>query len=147
MNLPPDNCVDFLKGIINGEKLIGPRLFDHTVFSEVQPVKELTGWNGSSINWDLLGGNALNQLLDQKNKVGEVKFKFGVIRIPRKALIDLIIRYGSENLGYELREENGNIYHGHVLFISTMESRDKTTICAILANEFTQMYKQGHQNA
>jgi hypothetical protein len=139
--LPPDDCVEFLKGIKNKETMYRG-VFDHGLFSEdFGPVPELPGMNGTSINWDLQDGGALEQILKQVAR-GNIspKFKEGAMRIPREVLDELIKKYGSENFGYELREENGNIYHGHILVSPSLQSRHRVTICAVIVTAFTELH-------
>lgn len=140
MTLPPDDCLDFLKGLRNEEPVFGDG-FDYTVFSDAKPLAELDGWNGSSVNWDLPDGGALRELL-KRTKNEQIQFKAGAIRIPRSEIDKLIRRHGPNNLAYELREENDNVYHGHILFSSAMNPKQKTTISAQLVNAYTQHHKQ-----
>ena len=139
MTLPPDDCLDCLKGIRNMESSFGEG-FDYTVFSDSKPIAELGGWDGSSVNWDLPRGRALEQLLSQ-TKNGQIQFKAGAIRIPRLEIDKIIRRYGAENLSYELREENGNHYHGHILFSHSLKPKQKTTISSLLVNVYIEYHK------
>lgn len=150
MDIPPDECVEFLRGIRNDEDFDGTG-FDHSVFSsgfQVLNIEELHGWAVTSINWDLPDGDALGQLLSQTNpkKNDEIQFKFGAIRIPREKLDQYIKRYKSK-LDYEIRVENGNEYHGHILLSTDLEKKRKQTICTFLANAFIEIHKQENQNA
>lgn len=138
---PPDDCVEFLKGLKNSDTDFGDG-FDYTLFSDSGEIPELPGWNGSSINWDLPSGGALKQLFEQVGRDGSAKFKMGAIRIPRVEMDRLIQRHGPNELAYELREENGNIYHGHILFSSKIQPKRKTTFCAMLANCFVEIHRQ-----
>lgn len=140
MKLPPEDCVDCLKGVINDEPIFGER-FDYSVFSDCKPVDELVGWEGSSVNWDLTDGGALEELL-KRTKKGHPQFKAGVIRIPRSEIDKIIKRYGSDILGYELREDNGNKYHGNILFSLGLKPRQKTTITSLIVNAYVMHYKQ-----
>lgn len=142
MNFPPDDCTDFLRGIVNDDHYDGTG-FDHSIFSEVRPIDidGLENWKGASINWDLPGGDALGELLMRTRRNGEIQFKFGAIRIPRSALDGLVKRYNNEVL-YEIRPENGNEYHGHILIDKGMEKSRRYTFGALLANAFTEIHRQ-----
>ena len=132
MTLPPDDCLNCFKGIRRAEVLLGEGV-DYSVFSDAKPLPELNGWNGSSVNWDLSIGGALQELFDRPlDADGQPHFKFGAISIPRIEVDKIISRYGDNNLAYELREDNGNIFHGHILFSDTLEPRQKTTIYGAL---------------
>jgi hypothetical protein len=140
MTLPPDDCHDCLKGLVNNQSFFGNG-HDYTLFSDVKPVIELTGWNGSSVNWDLPEGGALEDLLNKK-KNGEIHFKAGAVRVPRIEIDKTIKRFGNECLAYELREENDNKYHGHILFCASLEPKQRTTICSLLANSITEHHER-----
>lgn len=140
VTLPPDDCHDCLKGLRNEEPFFGNG-FDYTVFSDVKPLAEPAGWSGSSVNWDLPDGGALVELL-RRTKNNEIQFRAGALRIPRSEIDKLIRRHGAHNLSYELREENGNVYHGHILFSSSMNPKQRTTISAQLANAYINHHKQ-----
>jgi hypothetical protein len=48
---------------------------------------------------------------------------------------DIMTRYGAKAFGYELRPENGNDYHGHLLFATGERSKThRATICGALSN-------------
>jgi len=142
MQLPPENCCEFLRGIKDDRYFDGIG-FDHALFSSdinELDIEELENWYGTSINWDLQNGNALEQLLVQK-KDNEIVYGFGAIRIPRAKLDAYAKRYNNK-LAYEIREEGGNIYHGHILFSRDLDKSRRQTICAFLANDFVEIHKQ-----
>ncbi len=138
--LPPVDCIEFLRGRKNRDTDFGEG-FDHALFySDFGPISELPGWEGTSVNWDLSCGGALEQLFAELAKDGTPKFKEGAIRIPRDVLDRLIKRYGSNNLAYELREENGNIYHGHILVSTLLQSKRKLMLCGVIVDAFTEIH-------
>ena len=150
MNLPPDDCREFLRGI-KDDKYFDGKGFDHSLFSSDfhdLGTDELKDWKGTSINWNLPSGDALGQLLTQTipNNNNELKFKFGAIRIPREKLDDLAKRHENK-LGYEIRPENENEYHGHILLSNDLDKPRKQTICAILANALIDIHRQENQDA
>jgi len=113
MTLPPHGCTDCLKGVPSDEYVFGDSV-DWTLFNP-QPLEEPKGWEGSSVNW-ILDNGALHQLLMQLKKDDSFQFKSGAVRIPRELIDAIIKRYGADYFGYELRAENSNHYHGHLLF-------------------------------
>lgn len=146
MELPPDDCVDCLKGVINNDPVfVDKEELDYSLFSDAKPVTELAGWNGSSVNWDLPNGEALQELMNRR-KNGRLQFRTGVVRIPRSEIDKVVRRYGDNNLAYEIRSENGNDYHGHILFSQALPPRQKTTICAILVYAISEFHKQEQQD-
>ena len=84
--------------------------------------------------------------MEQVNKKGQAKFLYG-LRIPRKEIDTLIGVWGDKNLAYEIRPEDGNNYHGHILFPKSLQSRHRETICGQLANAFVHLHKQEEENA
>jgi hypothetical protein len=149
MDLPPDDCVEFLRGVKDDKEFDGEG-FDHSIFSsDIHDLDrdELIDWQGTSINWDLKNGDALGQLLKltDERKNNEIKFKFGAIRIPREKLDAYAKRYHNK-LAYEHHIENGNDYHGHILFSKTLERSRRQTICAFLANDFILIHRQENNN-
>ena len=147
MNFPPDDCTEFLRGIKDDSDFDGVG-FDHTIFSsDIGPlgVADLQDWEGTSVNWDLVDGDALSQVLGQLNKNDQIKFRFGAIRIPKSVLDEYVNRH-NKKLSYEIRAENGNDYHGHILFAKSLEKKRRQTICGFLANAFNEIHRQEHQN-
>ena len=146
MEIPSDECVDFLRGVRNDEFFDG-RNFTHSSLSSDfhnHDSDELKDWQVTSINWDLPSGGALRQLLTQTRKNGELQFKFGAIRIPRKDLDDLAKRWNNK-IGYEIRPENENEYHGHILLSKDLDRPRRQTICAHLLFAIPTIHRQENQ--
>lgn len=145
MNTPPDDCIILFRGVVDGRYFDGVG-FDHTLFSsDLHDIEGLSDWVGTSINWDLNTGGALEQLLFMRDerKGNSIKFKFGAIRIPREEVDKLMSRYKNQ-LAYEIKPENGNEYHGHILIGKAVDKARRQTICAYLANTFTEIHKQNN---
>ncbi len=148
MKLPPEDCIECLRGIKNNKNFDGIG-FDHSEFSadfHVLGRVELAGWEGTSIYWDLPVGDALAELLKQTDKKsGEIKFKFGAIRLAREKLDDYAKRY-KDRFAYELYPEDGIDYHGNILLSLSLDKARKQTVCGFLANEFIRIHRQDIQN-
>ena len=140
MEKPPDDCVEFLRGINNDNNWDGEG-FDLSIFydnfNEITGRDELTGdWKGTSINWDLVGGEALNQLMSQD------RYAFGVARFPRFILDKLSQRY-EPNFDYEIFPEEGNDYHGHILMnYDNLKRPRRQTIAALIADSLSFMHRK-----
>jgi len=146
MNLPPDECVEFLRGIRNDDDFDGVG-FDHTLLSsDLHAIAELDGWIGTSVNWDIPGGNALKQLMTQPRRDGELHFQFGAVRIPREILNYLVEKRYKNDVAYEIRPENGNDYHGHILLKNSLGKSRKQSICAHIVIAIAEIHRQGNQN-
>ena len=126
-----DFADNILKGITNSDLIEGNSV-NWTAFTP--PSNSLVnGWKESSINWEDDSG-AINNLLQQKNKNGDPKFKAGIVRISRNE-IDKIIEHFKifEKFSYNRDRLDNNKYHGNLLFAENMKSELKATICGSLS--------------
>jgi len=142
LKLPTDDCIDFFRGIKDDRNFDGKH-FDYTEllagFHDFPGREGFEGWKGASINWDLVDGGALRQILTtpKNDDSNEKKYKFGALRIPRKEL-DSYAKRKDSNVAYELKPEDGNDYHGHILLnYSKLERKRRITICAVLINAYS----------
>jgi hypothetical protein len=103
-------------------------------------LEEFEGWGGSSVNW-MLDDGTLDHFLEQIKKDNSLQFKSGAVRIPRRLIDAIIKRYGADYFGYELRPENNNHYHGHLLFSASLDKRRKATICGALSNAVSHFHR------
>jgi hypothetical protein len=129
---PPADCLHCLRGVTSEDLVFGDSV-DYTAFLPVEDKAVVDGWNGTSVNWDLSEGGALNELLNRK-KNGASYFKGGAVRLSRKKLDGIMDRFGEDKFNYEFSEENGNKYHGNLLFSRSMDKRHRTTICGALSS-------------
>jgi len=132
MTLPPDDCQDCFRGITGEDKIFGAST-DISVFAPDRdnPVRE--NWLGASVNWNLSDGGALDEIKNRRKRNGEPQFKGGAVQLPRNGMDSIIKRYGVESFSYELVEENGNIYHGHLLFSSSLIKERRAAIYGALS--------------
>ena len=145
MALPPDDCTDCLKGVPNHELVFGESV-EYTLF--LPPTQDaIDGWEGSSVNWDLASGGALEELLKRlKAKDNTIHFKAGAVRIPREKIDAIVRRYGATNFTYELKDEDGNQYHGNLLFSVALSKTKRATLCGALSNAVSHYHRQEDAN-
>lgn len=103
------------------------------------------GWIEQSINWED-DNSVIDFTLNQKKEDGEIRFKAGVVIIPRNE-IDLLSRQPTiiDTLSYERKKDPDyaeNPYHGNILLKSSVNKQTMKKIAAGLALAVSKVIRQ-----
>lgn len=132
----PDNCI---RGIISEDFLVD----DETTGAHFFFFKEEDdGWVEQSINWED-DDSVIGFTLNQRKENGEIKFKVGVVIIPRGA-IDRLSKLPNVvgKISYERQSLKDNPYHGNILLKENVPKHTMKMIAAGLALAVANIVRQ-----
>jgi len=137
----PDNCI---KGILHEDFLLDDEtVATHLFYFEMRYPRD-DGWVEQSINWED-DDSVIEFTLKQEKENGVIKFKAGVVIIPREG-IDRLSKLSNVlgKISYERQslENNNNPYHGNILLKKNVPRHTMIMIAGTLALAVTKIVRQ-----
>ena len=129
---------EFIRGVLNDDDMIG-EYPDASLFKKFDIVDGRDdGYSELSINWNDCE-EALLHILEQRKENGSLQYSSGAAIFSRIELDRLCKKntLARNNLSYERREVEGNIYHGNLLLRKELtekkERKKRDMIAAVIA--------------
>lgn len=126
----PDNCIRGIpsENFLVDDETVGSHLF----YFKMEDARD-DGWVEQSINWED-DDSVIEFTLNQRKENGVIKFRVGVVIIPREG-IDRLRKFPNvrEKISYERQSLENNPYHGNILLRENVPRHTMRMIAGSLA--------------